>query len=104
MRAGVDVDVVNEACETPLYVAAWNGNELVVELLLRARADQDIARYNGITPLYGAVMKGHVQVVQLLLNAGADARLWYHGRKLLAIAERNNDFYMIKLLSNAGCK
>jgi len=51
---------------TPLSRAAENGNEAVVELLLKNGAQPDLKDAEGYTPLLRARYKGHANVVQLL--------------------------------------
>ena len=57
--------------------AAENGNEAVVELLLKNGAQPDLEDENGWTALSRAIEKGHAVVVQLLLAQGAKVNYIY---------------------------
>jgi ankyrin repeat protein len=65
--------------ETPLGVAAMNGRQAVVEVLLAAKADVNAAknlnianRDPGETPLHEACAYGYAAIVQSLLDHGAE--------------------------------
>ena len=58
--------------DTPLLLAARQGNARVVATLLRAGADPNLAGGLGKTLLIVAATIGNYEVVDLLLNAGAD--------------------------------
>jgi hypothetical protein len=53
--------------DTPLHLAARNGYEDVVALLLACKAPANARNRSGDTPLHDAVRKGHSDVVALLL-------------------------------------
>ncbi|MFI2369572.1 ankyrin repeat domain-containing protein [Streptomyces sp. NPDC018833] len=73
LRAGVPADTVDEDGQTPLYLAAVEGETGIVRLLLAAGADPDRAcgPENDDLPLCGAAVGGHTGVVRALLTAGA---------------------------------
>ncbi|WP_308307504.1 ankyrin repeat domain-containing protein [Streptomyces sp. ISL-10] len=73
LRAGVPADTVDEDGQTPLYLAAVEGETGIVRLLLAAGADPDRAcgPENDDLPLCGAAVGGHTGVVRALLAAGA---------------------------------
>ncbi len=58
-----------------LGVAAANGHENVVRLLLESGAEVDQANGDGMKPLQLASMNGHKDLVRLLVSAGADAKV-----------------------------
>lgn len=64
MRRGYD--------QTALSLAARNGHEDVVKLLLDKGADIESRNSLGCTPLCLAVLNGHESVIHLLLEAGAN--------------------------------
>jgi len=55
-----------------LFMAAQNGHETVVALLLKHDADINKCNFNGVSPLFMAAQNGHEAVVQLLLDHNAD--------------------------------
>jgi cytohesin len=93
---GADINAKDERDETPIHLAATEGDKQVVDLLLAAGADIDLhltadtgyvekvkqliaagadvnARDNDArTALYLAVLRGHTDVVEALASSGAD--------------------------------
>ena len=61
--------------DTPLLLAARQGNATVVEILLRAGADPNIADRQQETALMKAACNGDLTVIELLLRAGAAVSL-----------------------------
>jgi hypothetical protein len=61
---------------TPLHIAAANGDQDIVELLIDAGADLNAVSSAGfqdhVVPLYEAAFNGHKDIVELLLDKGAD--------------------------------
>lgn len=57
---------------TPLIVAAREGQAKLVRFLLRKGADPSHRNNRGLTPLLTAVSSNHIEVVRLLLNHGAN--------------------------------
>ena len=70
-----DLDVPDNAGNTPLQIAALEGYSDIVRLLLENGCDVNIKNIDKDTPLIDAVENGHVEVVRLLLEHGADPRL-----------------------------
>ncbi|KAL8901303.1 MAG: hypothetical protein Q9207_005260 [Kuettlingeria erythrocarpa] len=69
-----DIDVPDNAGNTPLQIASLEGLADVVQLLLDAGCDTNCKNIDMETPLIDAVENGHLDVVQMLLNAGLDPR------------------------------
>lgn len=66
---------VNKPGWTPLHYAATNGHVEVIRLLLDENAYVDAASPNGTTPLMMAAHYGTAAAVKLLLESGADPTL-----------------------------
>jgi hypothetical protein len=69
-----DLNVADYAGNTPLQIAAINGCEDIVKLLIDAGCNLDCVNYDKDTPLLDAVDNGHLGVVKLLLEAGVNPR------------------------------
>ena len=67
-----DVDVRDENRRTALFFAAIQGNERVVELLLRFNPKIGTVDKFGSSPLYYAAAANHVRVIEMLVAKGAD--------------------------------
>lgn len=69
-----DIDVPDNAGNTPLQIAALDGKPDIVRLLLNAKCDIDCKNIDKDTPLIDAVENGHLEVVEMLLKVGLDPR------------------------------
>ncbi|KAL6713371.1 hypothetical protein ACLMJK_008836 [Lecanora helva] len=69
-----DINVPDNAGNTPLQIAALDGLIDVVRLLLDAGCDTDCKNIDKDTPLIDAVENGHLELVELLLKVGLDPR------------------------------
>lgn len=69
-----DLDIADNAGNTPLQIASLEGNVNIVQVLLDAGCDISCKNTDSDTPLIDAVENGHLDVVKLLLEAGLDPR------------------------------
>ena len=70
-----DLDMPDNAGNTPLQIAALEGFIDIVRFLLESDANVDTQNIDKDTPLIDAVENGHIDVVKLLLDHGANPRL-----------------------------
>ena len=73
-KAGAAIDAPNRARRTPLHVAAFLGNAVVVAALLNAGHAVDPYDISGDTPLFDAAASGSLDCFELLAGAGAQIR------------------------------
>ncbi|THC98609.1 hypothetical protein EYZ11_001887 [Aspergillus tanneri] len=69
-----DLNVADNAGNTPLQIASLEGCAPIVKFLLEAGCEIDTKNIDKDTPLIDAVENGHLDVVKLLLEAGANPR------------------------------
>jgi ankyrin repeat protein len=69
-----DLNVADNAGNTPLQIAALEGYTDIVQHLLENGCEVDTTNCDKDTPLIDAVENAHVEVVKLLLDYGADPR------------------------------
>ena len=89
---------------TPLIIAAYNGHEAIVRLLLEAGADKEAKDNDGFTPLINAAYNGHEAVVRLLLEAGADKEAKDNDGDPLIIAAMSGHEAIVRLLEAGADK
>lgn len=106
MVTDVDVDFQDPNGRTALHWAAYQGDHLSVEVLLRGGAKVDLQDSQGFSALHWALVNGNSKAIQLLLNAGSDINMatsegktcWTvasdmnftdQWRKILALCQRN---------------
>ncbi|PRP87832.1 ankyrin repeat protein [Planoprotostelium fungivorum] len=71
INRGINVDVRNMMSQTPLHLAAKEGQDKCVITLLNHKATVDAADNKKRTPLHYAARYGHKKVVRILLSKGA---------------------------------
>jgi ankyrin repeat protein len=96
---------------TPLYIALWNEDPGMEELLLENGADKNFGGNpkQRFTPLYTAARFGHTNVVKYLLDQGADPNKVNKPLNIkdsnytpLSVAARKNEVAIVRLLLAAG--
>ncbi len=101
IKAGADVNEMNDCKYTPLYFAVLEFHRSVVRLLLENKADPnkfDRSRDPIVSPLWRAVNYDETEVVNMLLDHGADANLYNSaGRRPLHLA---GDVSIVRSLLN----
>lgn len=109
LKRGIDVNMADGSGETGLHMAAFQGYETVVEMLLEndgVRVDLNKTDESGDTALLIASKRGHVGIIRRLLEHGAEVNLANNQRRtpLMYAAERttDNDGTVAKLLLDNG--
>jgi ankyrin repeat protein len=91
--------------DTPLCIAARNGHEAVVKLLLEKGAELEAKDRDSRTPLSWAAENGYGAVVKLLLEKGAELEAESRdSRTPLSWAARNGHEAVVKLLLEKGAE
>ncbi|KAK2767469.1 Set3 complex subunit [Arachnomyces sp. PD_36] len=70
-----DLNIPDNAGNTPLQIAALMGCAPIVKILINAGCEIDTKNIDKDTPLIDAVENGHLDVVKILLDAGASPRV-----------------------------
>jgi ankyrin repeat protein len=107
IKAGENVNAANEKGMFPLWLAVWNQDARMVDLLLRngANAKQTFKGEAEIALLDVATQEGPLDVVQLLVKAGADYnKPDSHGQTPLRTAARNGHTGIVKYLLAKGAE
>lgn len=95
------------AADTPLTIAAENGDAASVRTLLARGADANGSDSHGLTPLVRAARRGHFDVAKALLDGGADPNRFDSirnrpGWSPLMNAVHKSQPRIVKLLIDAG--
>jgi len=100
---GADPNVQNFNGETPLHLAALNGNNSMVAFLIENGANVNAKNVEGSSPLHMAISAGHLEVVSYLATHGAFMNAQDdEGDSPLHYAVREGILEMIQLLIKSG--
>jgi ankyrin repeat protein len=103
VRTDTSVNLTDTEGQPLILLAARNGVEKAVEILIREKARVDFADPNGNTALMWAADQGHDHIVQRLLKAGANPNVQNRqGLTPLIRAARNGQRTVIDLLLARG--
>jgi ankyrin repeat protein len=105
IAAGADMKAKTRLGDnTPLLLAAKNGNAAMIQPMLDAKADVNYANSNGTTPLMMAATSGNADAVKLLLDRGANvnAKDLTNGQTALMFAAALGRAEVIQLLVARG--
>ncbi len=81
-----DINKLEPNGQTPLHIAAKQGQQIIIKLLLKHGADINSKDSKGKSPLYAAIMSGRTQAADLLIRSGAR----FNPDLLLEESVRNN--------------
>ncbi|KAF6802773.1 hypothetical protein CMUS01_15268 [Colletotrichum musicola] len=96
LRHDVPINMGAKTSQTPLYVAAHEGNAEIVRLLLNHKADPNLKSEWNWTPLHAAYDKA--EIAQLLLEAGADINAVCDSGTVTYLAAKHNQKNVLRLL------
>ena len=105
LTSGEKVDSRDRHGQTALMIAAAQGRDEVVRLLIDAGAALDVTAKYGLSALMIAVVRGHSGVVELLVAAGADSALrgtgapGFAGKTALDLARDRGDAAAVAALT-----
>ena len=98
-----DIDEKDVCGRTPLWVASYNNNTDIVNLLISSGADINRADNYGITPLHNASRYGNTNIMALLISSGADInQAADNGDTPLIFAALENRMSSVRLLVESG--
>lgn len=96
----VDVDLKTDSGNTALSLAAHNGSDRALRMLIVAGADLETQNKRGDTPLILAVKSSHEKIAQALLDGGANPNLRNNRFESAAsLVEQGKDDQWINLLA-----
>ncbi|GKT84145.1 PFS domain-containing protein [Colletotrichum tofieldiae] len=98
-----NINALDHNKKSPLSLAAENGHEAIVRMLLMWGASINTSHTTDSTGLYSAAYSGHTDIVKLLIENGAAVDyIDYNGRTALYAAARSGHTDIVKLLIKNG--
>jgi|GEM_PF-1147948 len=105
IKAGADVNAVNEQGRTPLHAAATHNHLDIIKTLVENGANVNVRSKNLGTPLHDAAVNGNLEVAKYLLAKGADINATSkRGVTPLTAALTRNRKEVAKLFIDKGAK
>lgn len=103
-KGTIDVDCQDPSGRTPLLWAAYQGDSLTVDSLLRFGAYVNVPDHGGFTPLHWGTLKGQPHVLMYLIQKGSDFfQKTNDGKDCFTIAKEMNTVYSLnEALSHCG--
>ncbi|KAL1336370.1 hypothetical protein HN51_030742 [Arachis hypogaea] len=101
LRAGLDPDIGDSEGKTPLHIAASNGHEDCVKVLLKHACNLHLRDINGNTALWDAIASKHYSIFRILYQLAALSDPHTPG-DLLCTAAKRNDLVVMKELLKLG--
>ncbi|CAF3425702.1 unnamed protein product [Rotaria socialis] len=99
---GAVANAKNASGETPLHIAAWKGDETMVEILLMLKCNPNAVGKGGFTPLHYAAKFSHLEVVKVLLANGAKYNVSIHnGKTSIDFAKDKDIISLIQLVKES---
>ena len=89
---------------TPLYLAAVNGHEELVKMLLSHDVSVNTTTNDGQTPLHGSALAGQLGIIKLLVEKGADVNAKQSELSVLDIVTLNRNQDCIDYLRSVGAR
>lgn len=100
---GVDVNIKDKNCFSPLHCAAQQGHVEIAEILIAKGANVNATDMMGETPLHAAVLGGHKDIVEVLLAGGANVNAENQmERTPLHFAARDGHLDVVEILLAQG--
>jgi hypothetical protein len=72
LKHGADIERRNEYGDSPMHMAAGEGDRAMVQLFLKHHADVSSFNLCGTTPLHYAALENEIDMCRLLIQCGAD--------------------------------